>query len=301
MSDTAAKLDALRSHTHAKEDVTEEFLEARLGPARAFALLSAPAGRAARDAWILCPSIGQEHGNLRRLEASIARGLAREGRVALRIRPDLDPDGALPAMDLDARIAEAVDAASVLRERGLSVRGVFGAVSGAMVACLVCEDLGVDSLAVVEPVRRGRQYGRESLRRQAVTDLMSVSSPDGLSPLQQLEADGVTWIRGVRLTQSSYERLAAADAVEALRSFRGRALLLGISPTGAAPQALTALEAHLVQLGASVTAEVIEDPLPVPLGEYYFENVGPVRQDTRIDLDRLLTVRTAEWVAEESA
>jgi len=50
-----------------------------------------------------------------------------------------------------------------------------------------------------------------------------------------------------------------------------------------------------------VTAEVIEDPLPVPLGEYYFENVGPVRQDTRIDLDRLLTVRTAEWVAEESA
>ena len=67
MSDTAAKLDALRSYTHAKDGVTEEFLEARLGPARAFALLSAPAGRAARDAWILCPSIGQEHGNLRRV------------------------------------------------------------------------------------------------------------------------------------------------------------------------------------------------------------------------------------------
>jgi len=46
---------------------------------------------------------------------------------------------------------------------------------------------------------------------------------------------------------------------------------------------------------------VIEDPLPVPLGEYHYENVGPVRNDTRIDLDRRLTVRTAEWVAEDHA
>jgi hypothetical protein len=53
--------------------------------------------------------------------------------------------------------------------------------------------------------------------------------------------------------------------------------------------------------GASVGTEVIEDPLPVPLGEYHYENVGPVRNDTRIDLDRRLTVRTAEWVAEDHA
>ena len=69
----------------------------------------------------------------------------------------------------------------------------------------------------------------------------------------------------------------------------------------AASQGLTSLETHLKELGASVTAEVIEDPLPVPLGEYHYENMGHIRNDTRIDLDRRLTVQTPEWDAEEPA
>lgn len=293
----AAGLAAFRGYTLEAEAVTEEFLDTRLGPEQAFALLSQPADGTPSEGWLLCPSIGQEHGNLRRLEASIARALARQGAAALRIRPDVSPEGSLAGMDLDARITEVLDGASVLRERGIAPAGVFGAVSGAMVAFLVCENLAVGSLVAVEPVRRGRQYVRESLRRQAVTDLMSADDTDALSPLRQLETDGVTWVRGVRLTQTAYERIASVDVLDALRGFRGRALLLGVSPAGTVSPTLAALEKHLRSLGGSPTVEVIEDRLPVPLGEYHYENAGPIRHDTRIDLDRRLTERTTDWIA----
>lgn len=67
----------------------------------------------------------------------------------------------------------------------------------------------------------------------------------------------------------------------------------------ATSQALTSLETHLVQFGASITTEVIEDPRPVPLGGHTYENMGPICNDTMIDLDRRR--QTAERVAEEHA
>lgn len=112
-----------------------------------------------------------------------------------------------------------------------------------MTAMLACEAFALQGLVAIEPVRRGRQYVRESLRRQAVNDLMSVPEESGAeSPLRQLETTGTASIRGLELTKSAYERIAGLDFVEQLSSFRGRSLLVGISAAGAASPQIAALQ-----------------------------------------------------------
>lgn len=295
-----ARLTSLRGYADPGVGIAEEFLEERLGPEGAFALLASPHDADRPDLWIVCPSIGQEHGNLRRLEALVARSLAASGLASLRIRPDVGPGGAM-RIDLDTRLAEVADAVALARREGTRVAGAIGMVSGALTAALTCEETGLDGLVAIEPVRRGRQYVRESLRRQAVNDLMTgpaeAAEATGTSPLKELEATGATSIRGLALDRGAYDRIAAIDLVADVKSFAGRSLLVGISPTGAVPPSLQALHDHLAALGGDVTVQVVEERLPVPLGEYHYENVGPVRMDTRLDLDRRLAELTTRWVA----
>lgn len=296
-------LTALRRYADPRERIVEEFLEERLGPEGSFALQSMPLESEPSEAWVICASIGQEHGNLRRLEAIIARRLAAAGVSVLRIRPDIGPTGAMADVDLDTRLAEVVDAIALLRRGDVPVAGVVGVHSGAMVAMLACADAELESFVAIDPVRSGRQYIRESLRRQAVTDLISTPQDGGgeaTSPFAELEATGATSIRGLRLSRSAYERLAVVDLLDVLRSFDGRALLVGISPTGSVSRTLESFRDHLTGLGGNVAVELVQEPLPVPLGEYYYENVGFTRIDTRLELDLQLAELTTSWVVANS-
>jgi hypothetical protein len=40
---------------------------------------------------------------------------------------------------------------------------------------------------------------------------------------------------------------------------------------------------------------MLEDPLPAPFGEYPFRNAGPMRIDTRLELDQRLARVTTDW------
>jgi hypothetical protein len=80
-----------------------------------------------------------------------------------------------------------------------------------------------------------------------------------------------------------------------MRAFSGRALLIGISPSGSVPTGLDKLRAHLKALGGDVTLEMLEDSLPAPFGEYPFRNAGPMRIDTRLELDQRLARVTTDW------
>jgi len=80
-----------------------------------------------------------------------------------------------------------------------------------------------------------------------------------------------------------------------MRAFSGRSLLIGISPSGSVPTGLDKLRAHLEALGGDVTLEMLEDPLPAPFGEYPFRNAGPMRIDTRLELDQRLARVTTDW------
>ena len=39
----------------------------------------------------------------------------------------------------------------------------------------------------------------------------------------------------------------------------------------------------------------LQDPLPAPFGEYYYRNAGPIRIDTRLELDQRLSQATTAW------
>ena len=290
--------------------ISEEFLERRVGPGRALTLLSAPLAERRAVGWVISPSIGPEHGNLRRLETLIAGHLAAAGFPTLRVRPDLHPDrGPAGEIDLSARLADAEEAVAVLSEAsGVSTVGLVGALSGGMVAALVADRLGLAGLALIEPVSRGKRYIRETIRRQAIAEL--IASTDGAAngggaeaevsesshrPLEELAAEGQTWVRGLRLTSSEYDRIAAVDLARDLAAFSGRSMLVGISPSGSVPTGLEKLRAHLETLGGDVTLEVLEDPLPAPFGEYPFRNAGPIRIDTRLELDQRLARVTTDW------
>jgi hypothetical protein len=288
--------------------ISEEFLENRLGPGGALGLLSAPLAESAPLGWVISP--GPDQGNLRRLETLLAGKLAASGFPTLRIRPDLHPvNGPVCEIDLTTRLAEAEEAVSTLTEVS-SVRsvGLVGALSGGMVAAMVADRLGSPELALIDPVSRGKRYVRETIRRQAIADLIASAddaangnaaeseAPESAQrPLEELAAGGETWVRGLRLTSTEYERIAAVDLVRDMRVFSGRSLVIGISASGLTSTELHKLRAHLEALGGDVTFEMLEDPLPAPFGEYPFRNAGPIRIDTRLELDQRLARVTADW------
>lgn len=307
------RLSELRRYEDTEAGISEEFLERRLGAARALALLSAPLGERKELGWVISPSIGPEHGNLRRLETLLARSLSTAGFPALRIRPDVHPtNGAIGEIDVSARTADLNDAVAILAEEsGVREIGVLGMLFGGTVAALAAERLGARGLVLVEPVSRGRRYIRETVRRQAIADLMAsqeemmdgdgteaVDASAAQRPLEELKTAGETTIRGLRLSQPEFERISRIDLVKDVSGFRGRSLLIGISRTDSVPTGLRKLHDHLAFLGGDVALELLQDPLPAPFGEYYYRNAGAVRVDTRLELDQRLTDLTTAWVVD---
>lgn len=297
------RLLELRRYESAAAGVSERFLGARIGPVEAFGILTEPLAGGRSEGWVIAPSVGPEHGNLRRLETLVARALAASGFPVLRIRPDLHPEhGAIGEIDLAVRSAEVDDAlAALVRETGVESVGLLGAMFGGAVATLAAERTGARSLALVEPVTRGRQYLREIMRRQAVADIVgaegAVATPSTASAADELERVGRTTIRGLLLTKAQHDAVSAVSLEDAVSSFTGRSLVLGLSPTGTPSPRLQKLFDRFVQLGGDARLEAISVELVAPFGEYYYRNAGSVRIDTRLALDEQLAAHLAAWAA----
>ena len=299
MASSSDTLSALRRYEDGEAGLFEEFAERRLGPGGAFALLAGPLAERQALAWAICPTVGPEQGNLRRLEALVARRLAAAGFEVVRIRPDVHPlhgDIALPT-----RLAELAEAVELLRGRGAGPVGLIGTLFGGTVAALLAERIEIPALALVEPVVRGRQYARGLLRREAVATLMAGDEGDAEGPKRELAATGRVSIRGLQLTQEAYDTIAAVDLTGELRTFAGSSLLVGISPSGETPPGLGRLRDRLVELGGEVTVAGIADPLYAPLGEYYYREAGLLRLDTRLELDGRVADTVAGWALDRAA
>jgi hypothetical protein len=299
MASSSDTLSALRRYENPASGLFEEFAERRLGPGGAFALLAGPLGDRRALAWAICPTIGPEQGNLRRLEALVARRLASTGFEAVRIRPDVHPLHG--EISLPTRLAELEDAVDLLRERGAGAVGLIGTLFGGTIAALLAERVEVAALALVEPVVRGRQYARGLLRREAVANLMAEEEGDAEGPKRELAATGRVSIRGLQLTQEAYDTIAAVDLTGELRAFAGASLLVGISPSGETPPGLGKLRDRLAELAGEVTVAGIADPLYAPLGEYYYREAGLLRLDTRLELDREVAYLVAKWAIAQPA
>ena len=299
MASSTDMLSALRRYEDPEAGLFEEFAERRLGPGGAFALLAGPLGERRPLAWAICPTIGPEQGNLRRLEALVARRLAASGFEVARIRPDVHPLHG--EISLPTRLAELEDAVDLLRGRGAGGVGLVGTLFGATVAALAAERLEIAALALVEPAVRGRQYARELLRREAVANLMANEEGDAEGPKRELAATGRVTIRGLRLSTEAYDALSAVDLISELRSFAGRSLLVGVSPSGEPGPGLRKLRDRLAELGGDVTVAGLADPLYAPLGEYYYRDAGLLRLDTRLELDGRIADAVAGWALDPAA
>lgn len=294
-------LAQLRRYEDPAAGIYEEFAAARLGPGGALALVAGPLGRARPTGWVLCPTVGPEHGNLRRLEALVARELAAAGFPTLRIRPDAET--VHREIDPRRRLEEVEDAVELLRaETGASELGAFGVLFGGTVAALAAERLGLAALAAVQPATRGRQYARELLRREAVAQLLAgdgeeAAAPDaaGAGPMHELSTTGRAWIRGVGLTREAFDAISAVKLVDDVQSFRGRSLLVDVSTTGEVSTGVDKLADHLRRVGGDVTVEALADPLHAPLGEYHYRDAGLLRIDTRLELDRRIAAAVTAW------
>lgn len=289
-------LAQLRRYEDAEAGIYEEFATSRLGAGRSLALVAGPLGAPRSTGWVLCPTVGPEHGNLRRLEALVARGLAAAGFPTLRIRPDSDP--VHREIDPERRLAELESAVELLRaETGVEAIGAAGILFGGTLAALSAERLGLAALVLVQPATRGRQYARELLRREAVAQLLAGDGEQaaGEGPMQELTATGRAWIRGVGLSQAAFDAISQVKLVEDLQTFRGRSLLVDISPSGEASTGVGKLADRLGELGGEATVEALADPLYAPLGEYYYRDAGLLRIDTRLELDRRIAATVAGW------
>lgn len=289
-------LAQLRRYEDPAAGIYEEFAAARLGPGGALALVAGPVGRARPTGWVLCPTVGPEHGNLRRLEALVARELAAAGFPTLRIRPDAEP--VHREIDPRRRLEEVEDAVELLRaETGVSELGAFGVLFGGTVAALAAERLELAALAAVQSATRGRQYARELLRREAVAQLLAGDGEDaaGAGPMHELSTTGRAWIRGVGLTQEAFDAISTVKLVDDVQSFRGRSLLVEVSTTGEVSTGVDKLADHLRRVGGDVTVEALADPLHAPLGEYHYRDAGLLRIDTRLELDRRIAAAVAAW------
>lgn len=300
MASSSDTLTALRRYEDTEAGLFEEFAERRLGPGGAFALLAGPLAERRPLAWAICPTIGPEQGNLRRLEALVSRRLAASGFEVARIRPDVHPVHG--EISLPTRLAELEEAVELLRDRGAGGVGLLGTLFGGTIAALAAERLGAPALVLVEPAVRGRQYARELLRREAVATLMGEEGGgDAEGPKRELAATGRVSIRGLQLTQEAFDAVSAVDLTSELQSFAGRSLVVGVSPSGEPSPGVRTLRDRLTELGGDVTAIGIADPLYAPLGEYYYREAGLLRHDTRLELDGKVAATIAGWALDRAA
>jgi len=253
--------------------------------------------------------LGKERAYLRRLESLAARSLAAAGFPALRIRGGVEPAFAEKReLDLGSRLAEAEWAVRVLADDPTVERvGVVGALFGGTVAALTSERLGLDLMALWQPVLRGRQYLKYSFRRQAVAAL--VAEPVGnasngkkpgkpASPIEDLNERGVATVRGFELGRKAYEEIGEVDLLKDISTFKGRALLVSVATTTSPDPGMQKLAEHLADLGAEPDLNVIVDSLPIAFGECYFRDAGLVRVDLRLELDEKLAAMMAAWASE---
>jgi hypothetical protein len=168
-----------------------------------------------------------------------------------------------------------------------------------MVAALTADRRELCALALIEPVVKGRQYLREALRMQSLSDLVAGGAVAPAQARTRLAEAGNTTIRGFELRQETYDEIAAVD-LENLTGFRGRSLLVAVAASGEPSSSLRRLYEGLLERDLESTLQVVPDPLVVPFGESYLRDVGNVRRDTRLELDRRLAATVIEWLLSRS-
>lgn len=300
-------LERHRRFVDQRAGIQEQFLQPRLGPGNTVAVLSRPIGPQLSTGWVICHSYGIEQVNTHRLEVVAARALARAGFPVLRFHVQGYGDSQLrgQAVDVSWHLEGGGDAVELLRHtEGVTAVGALGVRFGAMVAAMLAERAGLPLMALWQPFTSGAQFLEDFLQTaffEQMFDQLSQDSRNAVGLAEHLDSQGWKDLNGFRFTREAFEAIAAMDLTRDVDGFRGSALVIGLSRSGAMPQQAAELAAHLRALGAECDERVIRDSSAPMLGQHHFMKIGDgeVERDIFFRAFQAIADSTATWALEQ--
>jgi hypothetical protein len=303
-------LEVIEQHRRFEDPVagfSEEFIQPRLGMGKTVGVLTRPMGSSGSIGWVVCHAFGMEQIHLGRLDVIVARTLASAGFTVLRFAGQGygDSELGMDVVGLSSHLAEAEDAVELMRrQHGVEQVGLMGARLGGTVAALAAARLNLPYLAMWDPVVRGKQYVRELLRSQMLSEI--VESGDGggqvhLSKIQEeLDEQGWTDLRGWRLSKSACDEISRVDLGGSLAEYGGSALVVALSRTPKVPKSLGDVAEAMSNRGVDCTLALVQDPFATQFGQFRWRAVegGRSKRDTQLELNEKIADVTTAWATE---
>jgi len=295
-------LESHRSFVDQETRTGEEFLWPTLGGKRTVAVLMRPVDASRPTGFVFCHSFGIEQVHLGRLEVMVARALARAGFPVLRYHGQGygESEGDVPEITLSSHLADAADAVSLMRERGgVEKVGLVGARFGGTVAALVADRSEVDQLVLWDPVVDGGRFINGLFRQRALAGIAgrSKNGPSIKEMKLALQTDGWTDLGGMPLSRTAHDEIAGVNLVSDVVRFRGRSLILSVTPSGQATPELAQLAEHLRGLGGECTLSPVQDSGGFGRSRLQDGDEGEAKSDTTVELARKVQSPTLSWAS----
>jgi pimeloyl-ACP methyl ester carboxylesterase len=299
-----ASLARLARYEDPQLGISETFLRPVLGNGSTVAVLSKPLGPGHPFGWVIMHSLGIEQVHLLRLDVMVARALAAAGFPVLRYHGQGygDSEGTAANIGPSSHLADATDAVALMREvAGVEQVGAMGARLGGTVAALVAEREGLAAIAMIEPIVSGSAYGRELLRRQAISGMMRKTDEDSGARVAELRTEldtqGYLDLNGFRLTKETVDELAGVDLIKDVTRFHGPSLVVAISRTGRPGARTQALVEHLQSVSGRPTLTTVQDSHAGEFGKFHYRTDAKTGypRDTLRGVTGPVTEAVVEW------
>lgn len=182
---------------------------------------------AARRVWVLCPPFAEEEKSARRVLTLIARELEKRGESSLlfSFRGTGDSEGDFAAANLTAWREDLRAACAEAKKRAPDAPiALLGVRLGATLALLEAENLGAQTLVLIEPLQSGRSFlMQQSAKKQIRAQLTGeAETKSETSPSDDLD--------GWKLGAGMKTELSALDLKRGTPSFSGKTHLFQVGP-----------------------------------------------------------------------
>jgi pimeloyl-ACP methyl ester carboxylesterase len=306
-------LEMLHKH-HRFEDpaagFSEEFIQVRLGLGKTVGVFTRPLGSRVSVGWVICHSFGMEQIHLARMDVIAARVLAAAGFPVLRFYGQGygDSEHGMEVVGLSSHLAEAADAVELIREReGVEQVGILGARFGGTVAALVAAKHELPFLGMWDPIVRGKQYIRDLMRAEVLSEILETGAGGGDGHLQQLNEDleskGWADLKGWPLSREAHESISNVDLTASLGAYQGSSLVVALSRSPKVPRAVTAMADAIVAGGGRCSVSLVQDPVALQFGQFRWRTMegGTSKRDTQLELNERIAEATVSWAVDQMA
>lgn len=289
---------SLEGYEQAELGFRERFSTPTLGGARTVAVHTEPVDGVAPITWVVHHSFGPEHDNLAAFDATLCRALAASGHATIRFHSQGHGDSELgpDALGTERQVAGALDAVELARDGSDShVVGLIGVRFGGAIATLAAARAEVGSVALIDPMTKGRAFLRSLVRLDRTTEV-SLGSRATIAkedPFEVAQAEGVMEIEGFAVPWPVVVELEGLDLLQVAAPSDVPALVLQVSRSDAPRDELRRL---VERLGARAALEVVVDDSALRFGLPPWRLAGDGQKvDSLASLTRAVVDRTVRW------